>query len=165
MNSDLKNARIRPIESKDNAQVEKLIVAVMADFQCIGEAYSSSDPEVKSMYAAYNQPGARFYVIEHDNIIYGCGGLAALEQGDPDVCELRKMYFYEELRGHGFGRQLLQICIDDAKALGYKKMYLETVERMDQARKLYLGFGFKPIEHTMGHTGHSGCDNFYLKVL
>ena len=162
---DLKDALIRPILPSDNPQVEKLIVSVMSDFGCVGEGYSSSDPEVKSMYEAYKIPRAKFYVIECEGKIYGCGGLAPLEDGDPQVCELRKMYFYNEIRGYGFGRRLLQICIDDAHAFGFRKMYLETVERMNQARKLYLGFGFQPIDHSMGHTGHSGCDNFYIKDI
>ena len=164
-NPDFNNAFIRPIEKRDEHQVADLIVSVMSDYQCVGEGYSSSDPEVTTMFDAYNIPRARFYVIEYQGTIFGCGGLAPLQDGDASICELRKMYFYNELRGCGFGRRLLQMCIDDARELGFKKMYLETVERMDRAKKLYLGFGFQAIDHAMGHTGHSGCDNFYIKDI
>ncbi|NNK89397.1 MAG: GNAT family N-acetyltransferase [Saprospiraceae bacterium] len=156
---------LRKIERTDNAQVEQMIVNVMSDYECIGEEYSSSDPELKDMYTSYNNPGSVFYVIEYKGNILGCGGLAPLEGGASDTCELRKMYFYQSLRGLGFGRKLMDICLNDARLFGYRIMYLETVERMEKANRLYAFYGFEPLEGQVGNTGHSGCDTFYRKEL
>ena len=41
-----------------------------------------------------------------DGRVVGGGGIAPLAGGDPDVCELRKMYFLPSLRGLGAGMAL-----------------------------------------------------------
>lgn len=56
---------MRPIRQEDNSQVEELIIKVMTEYQCIGDKYSSSDPEVKAMFEAYNNDKSAFFVIEY----------------------------------------------------------------------------------------------------
>ncbi|MCD6347906.1 MAG: GNAT family N-acetyltransferase [Bacteroidales bacterium] len=60
---------------------------------------------------------------------------------------------------------MLELCINDARQLGYKQMYLETLDQMLAARGLYEKFGFKQISTPMGNTGHYSCDIFYIKIL
>lgn len=156
---------IRPIERKDNSQVQKIILEVMGEYACIGESFSSSDPEVLDMYEAYQGTRSAFYVISDNYKILGVGGLGPLKGGSSDTCEIRKMYFLNELRGKGFGRQLMDIILEKAKVLGYKKVYLETVERMERANKLYKAYGFKLLDSNQGDTGHCGCDSYYVKDI
>lgn len=153
---------IRKIAQIDNARVAQIIRTVMPEYGCVGPNYSISDTEVDDMYAAYSGPRSAFYVVmeETSSIIYGVGGYAPLAGGEADVCELRKMYFLSEARGHGLGKQMLQLCIDAARQDGFKYMYLETVYRMVEAERLYRKFGFQDLEGPLGHTGHSACDHF-----
>ena len=158
--------QIRKIEPSDNLQVKQVVIDVMSAYNCVGEGYSILDPELDNMYAAYSDNRSVFYVISHDHErILGCGGIAPLAGGDPEVCELKKMYFYPELRGKGYGRKLVELCLADAKALGYSQCYLETVERMHRANYLYSKFGFEKLCNQKGATGHSGCDTYYIKQL
>jgi len=154
---------IRPINQADNPAVADLIKKVMTSYKCVGEGYSIEDPEVNDMFGAYNDPRSIFYVIESEDKILGCGGIAQLAGGDEDVCELKKMYFYPELRGKGYGRKLMDLLLKDAPRLGYKKCYLETVERMQRANDLYNKYGFTKLSSQEGNTGHCGCDTFYIK--
>lgn len=156
---------MRKIEASDNKEVRHLIEAVMAEYNCVGEGYSINDPELKNMFDSYNHPKALFIVITHQNKILGCGGFAPLKGGDENICELRKMYFRNQLRGLGLGRKLLEFFISEAKKVGYSKMYLETVERMISANRLYLKNGFSPLCSNEGQTGHSSCDSYYMKEL
>ena len=156
---------IRLITQEDVEAVEKLITKVMAQFDCIGEGYSINDPEVQDMYSAYSGSQSAFYVIDNGKEILGCGGIAPLKNGKATVCELRKMYFYQALRGKGFGKKLLTLLIERAQDLGYKQMYLETVERMEAANKLYQKNGFKALCTNKGDTGHVACDLYYIKDL
>jgi len=75
------------------------------------------------------------------------------------------MYFYHELRGLGLGSRLLEICLDAARTMNYNQCYLETVIRMQKAAKLYVKYGFIPIDKPLGNTGHSGCDAQYILNL
>ncbi len=163
--ASISNLKFRPIQSKDIEQVADLIRIVMTEFGCVGEGYSINDPEIDDMFNAYNHKKAAFYVIENGGHILGCGGIAPLEGGDGKICELRKMYFYPELRGQGWGKKMLNYCLNVAKELGYKRCYLETVERMEQANILYQKMGFKNSSEPFGNTGHSSCENFYIKHL
>ena len=161
----MSQAIIRPISAADNARVASIIRQVMTEFGCVGSGFSIEDPEVDEMYSAYAGPGAAFFVIEQQGQVMGCGGFAALEGGAADTCELKKMYFLSELRGLGMGRQLLDRCIEAARACGYRKMYLETVARMTAANHLYRKRGFQLLGGAQGATGHTGCDAFYELLL
>ena len=85
--------------------------------------------------------------------------------GAPEVCELRKMYFKPEARGQGLGRAMLARCLEAARQNGYQRMYLETRQNMSEARRLYERNGFAPVTKPLGHTGHFGCDAWYVREL
>jgi putative acetyltransferase len=137
----------------------------MTAYDCVGDGFSITDPEVDDMYTAYDTPRSCFYVIEEAGTVLGVGGIGPLIGADTDVCELKKMYFLPELRGRGFGDELMQRCIQTAIDLGYMTCYLETVDRMTAANGLYQKHGFKLISDPMGATGHGGCDRYYAKAL
>ncbi|MEN0047230.1 MAG: GNAT family N-acetyltransferase [Bacteroidota bacterium] len=158
--------QLRPIQKKDNAIVAKIIRETMTQFGCVGEGYAYVDPELDDMYTAFSGERSKFWVLENDEgKVVGCGGIAALKNGSPDTCELQKLYFLEAARGKGFGRKLTDLCLQAAKELGYKKCYLETVERMTIANAMYQKMGFQKIDGNMGNTGHCGCDSYYVKEL
>ena len=117
------------------------------------------------MTAAYDHPRAAYFVVEVDGRVVGGGGVAPLEGADDTLCELRKMYFLPEARGHGMGRTLLQHCLKVATELGYGTCYLETLTGMDAAQHLYEAFGFRKICQPLGATGHHGCDRWYTLEL
>ena len=158
-------ATFRPIRSADNEQVARLIRTVMTEFGCVGEGYSINDAEVDAMYEAFSQPRAAFFVIKQEGRILGCGGIAPLAGSDGLTCELKKMYFYPALRGSGYGRRMVEQCLGSARALGYRRCYLETVERMTSANFLYQKTGFEKQCGAQGNTGHCSCDSYYVLEL
>lgn len=159
------NVLFKKIEQSDNALVRELILNVMSEFHCVGEGSSSQDPELNNMFESYDNPHSIFIVLKYENNILGCGGFAPLKGGNENVCELRKMYFYKDLRGLGLGQKFLSHLIDEAKSRGYVRMYLETVERMEKANVLYKRNGFAKQNAVLGNTGHSACDSYYVKEL
>jgi putative acetyltransferase len=156
---------IRPIHFEDNAAVAAIIRQVMPEFGATGEGFAINDPEVDWMHRAYAAPRCAYFVVEVDGKVLGGGGIAPLEGGEEDVCELRKMYFLPELRGLGAGASLMELCLDAARLHGFHRCYVETLAGMDAAMKLYERAGFYRIEDSMGATGHGGCDSFYLLDL
>ena len=156
---------IRKMKRKDNPAVARIIRRVMTEFGAVGHGYSINDPEVDDMYSAYPKPGSVFYVISKNGKILGCGGIGPLQGGEQGTCELRKMYFYPELRGTGMGTKLLGLCLEQARLLGYQTCYLETLESMSSARNLYRKHGFEPLEKPMGRTGHSACNAWMARSL
>ena len=157
---------LRPIQSADNPAMAKIIRTVMTEYGAVGPGYSINDPEVDTMYESYAGDRAVFYVVEEaDGTIIGGAGISQLEGGDPDVCELKKMYYLPVARGRGLGAKMLQKCIDAARQMGFRICYLETLERMPEAQRLYRKFGFEQLDGPMGNTGHGSCDRYYALTL
>lgn len=160
---------VRPIKASDREEVAALIRTVMPEFGAKGPGYAINDPEVDDMPSAYRGPRAGYFVVTRSGrdgeVIAGGGGFARLEGGDEHTCELRKMYFYPETRGLGLGQEVLTLCIEGARGARFRRMYLETLTKMDQARALYERNGFSRLERPMGETGHFGCNAFYVRDL
>ena len=156
---------IRPITTADDAAMAAIIRGVMPEFGATGDGFAINDPEVNWMHRAYSQPRCAYFVVEREDRVVGGAGVAPLEGGEPGVCELRKMYFLPEARGIGAGAAMMARCLQAARELGFRQCYLETLTGMASAMKLYERSGFRRISCSMGHTGHGGCNTFYLLEL
>ena len=156
---------IRKVQKQDNSGLKQLIKTVMPEFGACGEGFAINDPEVENMAGVDSENRSVYFVLLDGENIVGGAGVAPLEGGAADVCELRKMYFLPSVRGLGKGRELLALCLNEAKRLKFTGCYLETLKTMHRARALYETFGFKRLEKPMGNTGHFSCDAWYFKKL
>jgi putative acetyltransferase len=152
---------IRPVQSPDSPAIANIIRTVMPEFGASGKGFAIHDSEVDDIYTYYNQPRCAYFVCEQDGKIIGGGGVAPLLGGDPNICELKKMYFLPEGRGKGLGQQVLSKCLDAARQIGFHVCYLETFNTMKNAMQLYEKNGFQKIPGALGNTGHFACDTFY----
>lgn len=158
--------RLRPIEPRDEPTIAHVIRTVMPEFGAGGTGFAIHDAEVDAMAHAYARPGAVYWVVElASGAVVGGAGVAPLDGGPSDTCELRKMYLLRDGRGLGAGRALLAHCLGEASRLGYRRCYLETLTGMDAAQHLYAEAGFTRVASPMGCTGHSGCDRWFVREL
>lgn len=156
---------LRPLAKADNPQVADVIRKVSAEYGLTADrGYGVADPTLDDMYSVYNQCGAAYWVIEHRGEIVGGGGFAPLA-GEPNVCELQKMYFLPQTRGHGLAKRIVVLSLQLAKQLGYQQCYLETTECLREAVGLYEKLGFEHLDAPLGQTGHDACEVVMLKVL
>jgi putative acetyltransferase len=156
---------IREIQKEDNEQVAAVIRQVLIELNVpkVGTAYA--DPQLDSMFEAYENVKSVYYVIENKRKIMGGAGIMQLENSDSTICELQKMYFLPEARGLGLGTQLMEKCLWSATTFGFEKCYLETMPYMIAAQTLYKKVGFEYICAPMGNTGHTSCPVWMLKDL
>ncbi len=157
----MEDLSLRQIRPEDNDSLAELIRTVMPEFGASGSGFAINDAEVPHMFEAYSSTRAIYFVISDSKRVLGGGGIAPLAGADSDTCELRKMYFLPELRGKGWGKKMLKVCLDSARRMGFRKCYLETLTNMTQAQSLYQNFGFERLCSARGNTGHFGCDRWY----
>ena len=113
----------------------------------------------EELNAAYPEPGAThftlapeevsgdrgaFLVIYRTGVPIGCGAVRRL---DEDTGELKRMYVDPAFRGQGFGHRLIDALEVEARALGLRRLILETGIRQVAAQALYRGRGFETIPH------------------
>jgi GNAT superfamily N-acetyltransferase len=84
---------------------------------------------------------SRLYLAEVEGEPVGMGGLRPLSA---DEAEIKRMYVRPSARGLGAGRAILVRLIDDACALGYRTIRLDSAPFMHEAHALYRSYGFVP---------------------
>lgn len=87
-------------------------------------------------------PAGQFLVVYAGSRPRGCGALKTLA---PGIGELKRMWIHPELRGRGAGRRLLQALEDEAQALGFDTLRLDTHASLKEAIGLYRGAGYREI--------------------
>ncbi|GAA0756329.1 GNAT family N-acetyltransferase [Psychroflexus lacisalsi] len=157
--------KIRPIQREDNSKVAEMIRYVLVEQGApkVGTAYE--DKALDQLFETFQKERAEYFVLLVGDTILGSAGIAPLENGDPEICELQKMYFDPEARGRGLGSQMMQKCLDFAKSQAYSECYIETLPNMKAAQKLYLKSGFEHIPERLGDTGHYSCTVFMKKKI
>ncbi|MGL6240488.1 bifunctional helix-turn-helix transcriptional regulator/GNAT family N-acetyltransferase [Aeromonas dhakensis] len=152
--------RIRPITPADNPAIAAVVRAVSAEYGLTADkGYGVADPNLDFLHETYLGERSRYWVIEGpDGSILGGGGIAPLAGEEGQVCELQKMYFMPSLRGLGLGRRLVLQALDEARALGYERCYLETTAVLREATALYESLGFEHLPGPLGSTGHDACE-------
>lgn len=83
-----------------------------------------------------------FLVVYLDGAPVGCGAVRRL---DEQTGELKRMYVAPAARGTGLGRRLVDALEAEARALGLRRLVLETGTRQHAAIALYRATGFEPI--------------------
>ena len=111
----------------------------------VGKTLSSQKFSLKCIISVKNMviQTEKMYIALVDEKLAGC---VALTKNDDDYCEIKRLYIREEFRGNHLGNMLSEKIIEDAGAIGYKYMRLDTVPFMSSAIKIYEKVGFKFIE-------------------
>ena len=157
--------RIREIQFGDNSQLEALIKTTFLELELPLTGTVYEDVETTQMFESYQDDAAIYVVVEDNGLVKGGAGIKALAGEETAVCELQKMYLASDLRGKGYGKKLMEVCLDAAKSMGYKQCYLETLSELKAAQELYKHYGFEYLNTAIGNTGHSSCGIRMIKTL
>ena len=159
MNTGEPSPHIRAAGNADEPAVRALVFGVLRDYG-LNPDPAATDRDLDDIECSYRSHGGGFDVMTTpDGTIIGTVGLMPLGDGR---CELRKMYLAPAHRGRGLGRRLLMHALDRARALGFRRVELETAAVLTEAIALYRSFGFAPF--TPDHLAPR-CDQAYFLDL
>ncbi len=156
---------IRQIQPADNPVIAQIIRDTLSEFGANHPGTVYYDPTTDALFELFQQAKSVYNIAEVDGKIVGGGGIFPTEGLPEDTCELVKMYLLPEARGTGLGTALINCCLDQAKNLGFSKVYLETMNELKAALKVYERLGFTYLSGPMGNSGHFGCPLWMIRDL
>src|SRR5438270_10795511 len=151
--------RTRPAEARPDAAKTSAPLtiapeaAVGADAQyCLGEYYRELqerfdvgfDPELSLVPSLdeFSPPRGTFLLVRLNGAPVGCGGLKPMSR---EAAYLKRMWIAPGARGLGLARRLLTALEDEARAIGYSIVRLETNKSLIEAQQLYRSAGFADV--------------------
>lgn len=102
---------------------------------------------------AMRAPGGAFVVARSDVEVVACGGVL---RHDDATGEIKRMWVHPAWRGVGLGRRTLARLEAQIRALGYKRVVLDTNDTLTEAISMYDRAGYRPIER-YNDNPHARC--------
>lgn len=156
---------IRPIEAKDNVEIARIIRATLEEFGANHPGTVYYDDTTDHLYELFQTPQSAYWIVEDEAGMVGGGGIFPTKGLPEGTCELVKLYLLPRARGKGMGKALLDTCHKKALALGFQKIYLETMPELTIAVPLYEKTGYQYLDGPLGESGHFGCAIQMMKTL
>ena len=125
------------------------VVALLREYWAslgVAPCFQDFDAEVADLPGAYVPPEGQMLFLRDpaDNVPVGCVALRPVA-GVPDMCEMKRLYLRPVARGKGLGRHLAVAAMDEARHLGYRRMFLDTLPTLVEAQALYRSLGFRQV--------------------
>ena len=96
--------------------------------------------ELATLPGRYAPPSGRLLLAVEGTDAAGCVALRALEDG---VCEMKRLFVRPAYRGQELGYRLAMQIVNEATAMGYAIMRLDTLDTLERAMQLYETLGFR----------------------
>ena len=133
------------------------------DLALPGTAYFDAGLDhLSDYYSALPDRRAYFVLLDGGKPV---GGIGLAECALFEACaELQKLYLDSRMQGHGLGYRLIEKAEEAARALGYRRMYLETHTNLAAAIHIYEKTGYVRIDKPEDVV-HGTMNRFYLKTI
>jgi GNAT superfamily N-acetyltransferase len=134
-------------------QVRNLFLEYRAQLP-VDYCFRKFDAEIAALPGEYAPPGGTLLLATVVGQPVGCIALRPFPA--EGTCEMKRLYVRPTFRGGNLGRKLVERLFDEARALGYRSMRLDSYAPMMQAAvALYRKLGFReippdPLEPTEG---------------
>jgi putative acetyltransferase len=133
---------IRPAAGPEDIDRVRLLLREYRDLISAALPFQPFDRELEGLPGEYAPPPGRLVLATVGDEPAGCIGLRPRGGGDS---EMKRLYVRPACRGLGLGRLLAERIIAEARALGYRRVLLDTLSEMAGAHRLYLALGFAEI--------------------
>lgn len=121
------------------------------------KAYMSKAFTVDQLTAELSDARARFLLAEADGAMVGYAKLLA-DKAPASITgqnpiELSRLYVDKKYLGSGVGNDLMQACLDEARSLGHRSIYLGVWEHNYRAQAFYFRWNFRVVGNQIFQMG------------
>jgi len=113
------------------------------------QAYLSKAFSISQLTNEINDPLSRFLIAEVNGEAIGYAMLYAGKSPDsvlgPKPIELVRLYIDQKFLGSGIGNDLMQSCLDEARSMGHRTIYLGVWEHNHRAQSFYFRWKFRVV--------------------
>ena len=142
-NTDKTLTRIIHARTRDHYRWVHKLFQEYADSLGFDLEFQGFSQELENLPGDYSPPKGCILMAIRAQEFVGCVALRPLEDR---ICEMKRLFVLSDFRGRKIGRALARGIIDEARARGYERMRLDTIESMIEAKQLYRSLGFQPIK-------------------
>ena len=135
----------------NEAWIVKLFVMEPKDYEVL------DDPDTHIL-----KKGGHIFIGEDHGEAVAC---CALISREPGCFELSKMAVHEARRGAGIGLKLVEYAIERARALGAKRIYLESSVKLPNAVHIYEKAGFRHLPPERVVSSPYARSSVYMEML
>ena len=129
-------------QSKEDYREARVLLREYEAASEVDLCFQGFEEEVETLERMYGPPGGRFLLVRAGDAI--AGGVALRDLGG-GICEMKRLYLRPGFRGRGLGKRCAERIVDEARAMGYAVMRLDTLPSMQEAIALYRSMGFVEI--------------------
>ncbi len=142
---NMQNSNIQYTFCENDTSYEKAKALFIEYAESLGFdlCFQGFEEELQQLASKYGKPEGALIIAEIDGQAIGCVGLRKLPD---ESVELKRLYVKPAFRKLKIGEELMQLAIQEAKHLGYKKLKLDTLDHFTPAITLYQKLGFYKIE-------------------
>lgn len=147
-------AAIRHARSAQDIEQARALFVEYAAWLQVDLCVQGFEAELATLPGAYAPPRGCLLLAGPPGAAFGCialrpldaaarGGSGAMAAAGATSAEVKRLYVRAAQRGAGWGKRLACAVRDEARAMGYRELKLDTLAWMTAARALYAELGFR----------------------
>ncbi len=147
--------RVAPGSAEATAAVQRYFAELSARFPNGFDPGDAATSDVAELAA----PHGSFLVARGGAAVVACGGV---QPWRGDIGEIKRMWVDPRWRGRGVGARMLAALEDEARRLGFVRVYLDTHATLTAAIAMYAGAGYQVIER---YNDNPYAERWFAKTL